>query len=229
VAADIDRQGYGVLSDYISEEELLAARALALAAVEASGGEYFCFMGPDALAGTVLSELPRSDTFKNVCQRLYELSTGKTAPEISFYQIFRCLKGATGQGHSNRFHYDSYVLTALLPVAIPATGFRGDLVVIPNVRRIRRRYLSNVLDKVVVDNKIAQIFLRLAAHRLAKTVAVKMRPGDMYFFWGYRSVHTNKPCDPDKLRATALFHYGDPHQNSRTRSLIRRLKVSVAA
>ena len=53
VAADIDRQGYGVLSNYVSEEELAAAHALALAAVEAAGGEYFCFMGPDALAGTV--------------------------------------------------------------------------------------------------------------------------------------------------------------------------------
>jgi len=176
----------------------------------------------------VLGELPRSDAFKNVCRRLYELGTGKTAPEVSFYQIFRCLRGATGQSHSNRFHYDSYVLTVLLPVAIPTTGLRGDLVAIPNVRRVRRLYLSNVLDKVFVDDKIAQIFFRLAEHHLPKTVVIKMQPGDMYFFWGYRSVHTNKPCDPDRLRATALFHYGDPHQNSRTRALIRRVKASAA-
>jgi len=102
VAADIDRQGYGVLSNYVSEEELAAAHALALAAVEAAGGEYFCFMGPDALAGTVLGELPRSDAFKNVCRRLYELGTGKTAPEVSFYQIFRCLRGGFHNSRARR-------------------------------------------------------------------------------------------------------------------------------
>ena len=230
IAADIDRRGYGVLSNYISEEELEPARALAFSAVDASGGEYVCFTGPEDLAGTVLSDLPRSAAFKSLCQQLYELGTGETAPEASFYQIFRCLKGATGQRHSYRFHYDSYVLTALLPVAIPEAGLRGDLLVFPSVRRIRRLYLSNVLDKALVENKIAQIIFRLAAYgKSRKTVAIRMQPGNMYFFWGYRSIHTNEPCDPDKLRATALFHYGDPHQNSRTRALIRRARAYAMA
>jgi hypothetical protein len=64
-------------------------------------------------------------------------------------------------------------------------------------------------------------FLRAA--RRSSTISIRMKPGSLYFFWGYRSVHTNEPCDPDKLRATALFHYGDPHQDSRTRALIRRV------
>jgi hypothetical protein len=222
IVADIDRQGYGTLSDYVSEQELEVVRAIAHAAVRASGGEYVCFTGPDALAGTVLSELPQSASFRNLCRRLYELGTGEIAPEVDFYQIFRCLQGTTGLGHSYRFHYDSYVLTALLPVAIPDEGRRGDLLVIPSTRRIRRWYLSNVLDKGLVDNKIAQTILRMAARRRRlNTVAIRMQPGNVYFFWGYRSIHTNEPCDPDKLRATALFHYGDPHRNSKARALIR--------
>jgi hypothetical protein len=35
-------------------------------------------------------------------------------------------------------------------------------------------------------------------------------------------VHTNMPCDPDKVRATALFHFGDPHSDSRLKRLLRR-------
>lgn len=230
IAADINRLGYGILSNYVSEEELESARTLALAAVEASGGEYVCFTGPEALAGTVLSELPQSAAFKDLCRRLYEQGTGETAPEVSFYQIFRCLKGATGQSHSYRFHYDSYVLTALLPVAIPEAGLHGDLLVIPNVRRIRRLYPSNVLDRVLVENKIAQIIFRLAARRRSpKIVAIRLQPCNMYFFWGYRSIHTNEPCDHDKLRATALFHYGDPHQNSQIRALIGARKAKASA
>jgi hypothetical protein len=226
IAADIDRQGYGALTGYISEEEIEPARAFAVAAVDAAGGQYVCFTGPEAFTGTVLSELPQSPAFKNLCRRLYELGAGEPAPEVSFYQIFRCLNGTTGQKHSYRFHYDSYVLTALLPVAIPEAGLRGDLLIIPSTRPIRRMYLTNVLDKILVDNKVAQLIFRSAARRRSpKIVSIRMRPGNMYFFWGYRSIHTNEPCDPDKLRATALFHYGDPHQNSRSRSLIRRVKA----
>jgi hypothetical protein len=225
IVADINRHGYGTLGNYVQEEELEPVRAIAHAAVRASGGEYVCFTGPDALAGTVLGQLPQSAAFKDLCRRLYELGANETAPEVDFYQIFRCLQGTTGQSHSYRFHYDSYVLTALLPVEIPEKGLRGDLLVIPSTRRIRRRYLSNVLDKLIVDNKMTQTFLRIAIRRRSlNTVAIRMQPGNMYFFWGYRSIHTNEPCDPDKLRATALFHYGDPHRNSKTRAMIRRAK-----
>lgn len=223
LAKDIDQQGYGVLSNFVSEGELEPARALATAAVDAAGGEYVCFTGPDALAGTVLSEIPQSARFRNLCQRLYELGTGHSAPEVDFYQIFRCLQGTTGQRHSYRFHYDSYVVTALLPVVIPETGRRGDLLIIPEPRPIRRRYLANVLDKALVDNALTQKRFRRAARHGSSAIAIRMQPGNLYFFWGYRSVHTNEPCDPDKLRATALFHYGDPHQNSRARALIRRV------
>ena len=229
IASDIDRLGFGVLRNYVSGEDLEPARALAVAAVETAGGEYVCFRDTYALAGTVLAELPKSDGFKDVCRRLYEIGTGEPAPEVEFYQIFRCLKGITGQSHSNRFHYDSYVLTALLPVAVPEEGLRGDLVLVPNTRRIRRLYLLNVLDRFLVGSRIAQAMLRLAARRRSsRVVAIRIEPGTMYFFWGYRSIHTNEPCDVDKLRATALFHYGDPHQNSRVRALTRRARGNDA-
>lgn len=230
IAADMNREGYGILSNYVEEEELKPLRSIANAAVRMSGGEYVCFTGPDALAGTVLSQLPQSTAFKDLCRRLYELAVSETAPEVEFYQIFRCLHGATGARHSYRFHYNSYVLTALLPVEIPKEGLRGDLLVIPGTRRIRRWYLSNILDKLIVHNKIAQTFLRMVTRRRSlNTVAIEMQPGNMYFFWGYCSVHTNEPCDPDKLRATALFHYGDPHRNSKVRALIRNARGLATA
>jgi hypothetical protein len=51
-----------------------------------------------------------------------------------------------------------------------------------------------------------------------------MVPGNLYLFWGYRSVHANQACDPDKIRATALFHFGDPRTNSRLRRFTGRAK-----
>ena len=230
IARDINRLGFGTIRNYIVKEELEPAHALAIAAVETVGGEYVCFRNAEALTGTVLAELPKSNDFKDICRRLYESATGDPAPEVRFYQIYRCLKGITGQQHSNRFHYDSYVLTMLLPVAVPEEGLRGDLLLVPNTRRIRRLYLLNVLDRFLIGNLIAQTILRFAARRRwSRIVAIRLEPGTMYFFWGYRSIHTNEPCDVDKLRATALFHYGDPHENSRIRMLTRRARAAGAS
>jgi hypothetical protein len=44
-----------------------------------------------------------------------------------------------------------------------------------------------------------------------------MAPGDL--FLGYRTVHANEACDPDKISATALFHFGETHADSGLRRL----------
>ncbi len=228
VAREIDQRGYGTIENYISSEELAPLRAFAEFKVREAGGEYVGLAGADAVHGTLLSELPRSAEFRTLCRRLYELGTGTYAPEGEFYQVLRCLQGSSGQRHSNRFHYDSYVLTALIPIAIPETGMSGDLVLLPNARTIRFSYLANMLDKIAVDNPLSQAFLRAAARRnRLGMVRIKLRPGNIYFFWGYRSIHANEACDRDRLRATALFHFADPHQRSWARRMIRGAKARM--
>lgn len=230
IAAEIDRQGYGMLTDYVSPSELEPIQAVAHAAVKASGGEYTGYTGAQAFTGTMLGELPQFPAFQTLCARLYELGSGQAAPKVEFHQVFRCLQGSSGQGHSYKFHYDSYVLTALLPIVIPEDGMRGDLLVLPSTRPLRRWYVTNLLDKLLVDNKVTQFFLKTAArHKKLNTVSIKMEPGNIYFFWGYRSIHTNEPCDPDKLRATALLHYGDPHRDCRSRAWLRLARSPAAA
>lgn len=49
----INRQGYAAIDNYVSEDELAPVRAIATAAVQAQGGEYVCFTGPAALAGSI--------------------------------------------------------------------------------------------------------------------------------------------------------------------------------
>ena len=61
--------------------------------------------------------------------------------EQSVFQVLRCLKGKSGLKHALRFHYDSYVVTALLPVIIPSQGSAGHLVMAPNWRPVRSSYL----------------------------------------------------------------------------------------
>jgi hypothetical protein len=209
---DIERTGFGVLPGFVDASELARMRAFAVGAVEAAGGEYAGFIGPDSVAGSGLDELARSPHFRDMLEKIYERGTGCEAPKQDLYQVLRCLSGTSVRRHSYLFHYDSYIVTVLIPIEIPTVGMRGDLVMLPNTRKIRNSYTANVIDKIILDNPLSQTLLKyLTRTNLIRLTRIRMVPGNAYFFWGYRSVHTNEPCDPDRIRATALFHFANPH------------------
>ena len=220
---DIERIGYGVLHQYVATEDLKVLRQFVRDAVSDAGNSYTVLSGLAPVANTALGKMANSAALRRICTRAYELATASPAPDQTYYQVLRCLTGDSGRKHSMVFHFDTYVLTLLLPVEVPSGNENGELILLPNVRPIRRWYFSNLIDKVLLDNALTQWILR----RMAKTnprrfVKVAMTPGDLYFFWGYRSVHTNAPCDADKVRATALFQYVDPHRESRLKAILGR-------
>jgi hypothetical protein len=215
VVHQINTRGYGSILGYIQPDDLRRMETFVDSAIRKSNNEYVHFNGPSAVTGSGLDELSDSPAFHDLMERLYREGTGLTPPKQNFYQVLRCLSGQSGQKNSLIFHYDSYIVTALIPIRIPSSGQSGDLLMLPNTRKVRRTYLFNALDKVVLDNRLTQAVLRkTATSRKLPLTRVKMTPGNIYFFWGYRSVHTNEPCDPDKVRATALFHYANPHRKS---------------
>ena len=215
LVADLNGRGFTSIPNYLQAGDLARMRRFVRAAMEKSGNEYIGFGGPDEVAGSGLEELYHEPLFIKLIRDLYERGTGKKAPEQAFYHVLRCLSGQSGQKHSLQFHYDSYVVTALIPIEIPKQGRAGDLIMFPNTRRVRPAYLLNAVDKVLLDNPLSQRLLRASVRRqVLKPVRIHMQPGNLYFFWGYRSIHTNEPCDPDKVRATALFHYANPHQKA---------------
>jgi hypothetical protein len=225
LVADMNRVGFGVLSGYLEPADLENLRQFVETAVAAAGGEYVVFTGEEAVAGTLLEKLSASPCFVYLLHQVYEQGSGRAAPNQSLYQVLRCLKGESGLKHALRFHYDSYVVTALLPVIIPSQGSAGHLVMAPNWRPVRSSYLFNLLDKIILDNRATQFLLRHAFRSgLLKLKQIPMVPGNLYFFWGYRTVHANEACDPDKIRATALFHFGDPHADSGLRRFTGRAK-----
>ncbi|MCR6658213.1 MAG: hypothetical protein NVV72_02285 [Asticcacaulis sp.] len=225
LVGDMNTRGYGVAENCISPDALASLRRHVQDSVSQTGGEYIAFGGPDALRGTFLQEMARSANFQALCRDLYRIGTHKSAPPVSFYQLLRCLAGKTGQQNAWFFHYDSYVLTVLVPILIPTEGQPGDLILFPNTRPIRKTYLGNLIDKILLDNALTQFLLRKGVQTgRIKPEKIRMTPGNVYFFWGCRSVHTNEPCDPDKIRATALFHYVDPHAHSWLRKTLLRLR-----
>ena len=215
IVKDIDEKGFGVLPNYVSAAGLGMMQDFVQSALVNSGGNYASFKGPEAVAGSGLDLVAKSVEFRTLMKRIYEVGTGKPAPDTSFYQLLRCISGRDAELHSMRFHYDTYVLTALIPVEMPTSSQKGNLLVISNHRKVRSSYVLNMFDKILLDNALTQALLkRYARTSAARIVRVSLTPGNLYFFWGYRSIHTNESCGPHDVRATALFHFVDPHADS---------------
>jgi hypothetical protein len=229
LATSMNTFGWGVYSDYLAPADLELLANFVQRAVEDTGGQYIAFSGPEPVAGTMFEELGRSPQLTKLLRALYQAGLQRPAPRQGLYQLLRCLKGQSGLKESLRFHYDSYVVTALLPIIIPATGAAGHLIMLPNTRKVRSNYLFNLLDKVILDNPLTQRFLRLGYLHFLPFKQVPMVPGNLYLFWGYRSIHANRPCDPDQIRATALFHFGDPHTGNSLRKITGRAKARATS
>lgn len=229
LAADIERAGVGVLPRYIDDAALGELQQFARQAVQDKAGEYAVFTGKEAVAGTLLAELPEDAAFRSLVHRIYEEVAGRPAPKQSIYQVLRCLAGETGVKESYIFHFDSYVITMVLPITIPTEGRRGHLLIAPKVRGVHKTYLRNLVDKIVVDNKFTQFAMRaLFRAGLLKLKRIELTPGDLYVICGYTTLHTNEPCDVENIRSTAVYHFGDPHHESALRRRLGRVAVTTA-
>lgn len=215
VVSEMDHHGFGVIPDFIAPDDLATMRRFVAAAVDAAGGEYSWFVGADEVAGSGLEDLGACPQLLDLLGRIYQQGTGRVPPDQEIYQVLRCLSGVSGRSHSYQFHWDSYVVTMLIPIEIPTEGQTGDLVMLPNTRKVPRSRLVDLAQKALLLNMPTQRVLRhLTSSGTIRLSRVELVPGNAYFFWGARSVHTNKFCDPDRVRATALFHFINPYADS---------------
>jgi hypothetical protein len=223
----IDDCGYGVIYDAFSPSEIMEMRKYVEDEVAKRKGEYFSFVGCDAVRGTLLEQIGKSPAFQDLLSKLSYHVLGRHVQSVVPYQVLRVLSGETGLGQSMLFHYDAYAVTALVPIAIPKDTREpcGDLILYPNLRQIRSNVVFNVLEKTVFQNTLVRKFFSTRlAHRIFKAKVLRMDPGNIYFFRGYQTLHANEPCDPNSLRATALFHFGDPHENGPLLRLINNAR-----
>jgi hypothetical protein len=217
LAQTIDTSGVAVLRDVIPAAMLDQARDYIKCKLHQHDNQYFGLAGREWIVASPLAELARSSAFHDILAALWEHAMRRAAPDVEVTSSLRVLAGTVGLKHSGLFHYDSYVVTALVPLIIPdgADEPRGDLVLYPNLRRVRRHAIVNVLEKAVVENALSRAIWRLPlVQRWLSARAIPMQPGNIYFFWGMRSLHANRACLPESVRCTALFHFGDPHAAS---------------
>jgi hypothetical protein len=227
IVTNMGANGYAVLPDVFSTEEIAEARRFVEDEVAKRRGQYFSFVGREPVAGTLFERIGDLSWFRDL---LAELSTHvmgrKVAPGARF-QVLRVVAGETGRGQSMLFHYDAYAITALVPVAIPQSPGEpcGDLILYPRLRSIRSNVVVNVLEKAVMQNRLMRhVMATKLMQRLFKAKLLRIKPGNIYFFRGYQSLHANEPCFPSSLRATALYHFCDRHENNALTEFIKRVR-----
>ncbi|HEY4134461.1 MAG TPA: hypothetical protein VGO34_04535 [Alphaproteobacteria bacterium] len=225
--ADLQREGVACLEDAVTPEYLQLCRARVEELLREKGERYFTIIQPWKENPSFPFELLATDPAFLALMRNLSVR-GHSPDSVAGQELYNVLRVIAGQDSGTRafeFHYDATVVTILMPLFIPGgePNKSGDLVALPLHRGYRRFALLNVIEKVLLQNPIAY---RLYGRRFGKgdRNVVKLKSGNLYFFWGYRTLHGNLPCEPNRRRATLLFHYGDPHRSSLLTKGILRLR-----
>ena len=218
LAREIEHNGFAELKGAVPFETLEQLRGDVRARTAAHQGAYFVYHCEEAgRQDSALGKVAQDPDLTGLLAALYPLAGAqRPAGPVPVMAALRCLRGESCPQASNYYHYDGSVVTALLPVEIPQAGIaNGELVMFPNRRRIPRSPVLNMLQKGLVQNRIARRVLSFAVRRgWIRPEKILIQPGSLYFFWGYRSLHANLPCGPGQQRATAVFHFGDPHRGT---------------
>ena len=225
VVNELVSKGSSCIVNFLTSEQLLSLQNTVAAEAEKHKGTYFAHHGGREIETSLLGALGASPDFKNLLESVYRAAAGKDAYSDEIFKVLRCVQGTSGRRESNCFHYDASLVTALLPIEIPQDGVdRGDLIMFPNLRRIRSSVLFNVAEKALLQNAVSRKLISAAIRQgVLQPEKLQLVPGNLYLFWGYRTLHANEPCDPANRRATAIFHYGDPHAGSFATRMILKL------
>jgi hypothetical protein len=230
IARELDETGFVCLKNVISDEWLDRARGYVHGKLDSHGKKFFSVIRPADEAGTPADEVTHHPLMQGLLRGLTEQACPSGVVEYEdVYNVLRVVAGARGDHGSMEFHYDASVVTALVPIFIPeGTPMQsGELVTFANRRPIRRLLGSNLIEKVIVQNRF---YRQRAADQVMKNpegLVKLLIPGNVYLFWGYRTYHGNLPCSSDALRATMLLHYGNPHGNSTTLHAIRNTRKVI--
>lgn len=228
---EMNTNGSCCIANFLTRKQLASLQQSVRLDASKHNGQYFAHHGGEAVESSLLGLLGASPEFRAMLEYIYQTGAGKAAYSGEILKVLRCVQGESGRRESNLFHYDASLVTVLLPIEIPQSEtIRGDLIMFPNLRRLRSNVLTNLVEKALLQNRLSRrLISTFISHGLLQPVKLQLVPGNLYLFWGYRTLHANEPCDPAYRRATAIFHYGDPHAGSLATRLILKLNQRRAA
>ena len=213
----LDSEGVVCIDHAVEPDSLARWRSQLAAHLEEQGQRYFSIIQPWQEEGSAYGELAKDSNFRSLLTGLTRRGIPGRQTDDDIYNVLRVIAGPDGKKNSLMFHYDASVITVLIPLAIPEgkPEDAGDLVAYCNHRPVRGNSVVNAIDKAVFQNPLVRkIYSRRIEERSDDRNIFRLKPGNIYLFWGYRTLHANLGCKANSLRATLLFHHGDPHCGS---------------
>ena len=77
------------------------------------------------------------------------------------YKVLRVVSGVQQKKQAYLYHFDAHLITILIPIIIPnnKSGKNGDLVIFPNLRKVHKNLILNIIQKIFFQNFISRTLL----------------------------------------------------------------------
>lgn len=212
MAAELDRTGVVCLEDVVSTDWLQAAQAHASSLLASNGGRDLIVHGAGDDPDSPAYDLVADATLVQVLEELTRAGCPQGVVDgDGIYSVLRILVGPSSAADPPWFHYDASVVTVVVPICMPSDGASGELVLLPNRRPYRRFVGSNIVEKLLTQNRYRRVRMARRLDQQPDKRVVQLKPGNAYLFWGYRTYHAHLATPPGELRVTLCLHYGRPH------------------
>ena len=193
-----------------------------------NGKRYFSKMNPADDPNSVFSSIKDSVSLVTLINKFASKALNRKIEDSESLNVLRVITGKNAESQTLKFHYDAYAITALIPIFIPEGRAveSGHLVAWLNLRTFRNMQIINMIEKALIQNRFTRKYLSFLVFRNLEKYMHKMIPGNIYLFWGYRTLHANLGVNKDFVRSTLLVHGGHVHQDSYLDSIVKKKRDS---
>ena len=142
--------------------------------------------------------------------------------KVDTHTVLRVLSGKNNKKGANEYHFDSFLITLMLPIIIRQKKLNtGKFLIIPNIRKIQKFFIFSLIQKIILQNRLIRKILTLSiTKRILKATEVNLEENSLYIFYGYKSFHGSSSLVNDTTRVTFLHHVYRPHNESKINKLI---------
>jgi len=200
---DLDKKGIAVLENFIHPDFLADLRSSVddLTPLAYKSGKRKPLI--EELRNTRYWEITYSDFMTGLANDILapfnvHLDAGDVHPVVGIHV------GDLGQDYRDNWHFDATYLTMAMPIIMPppATAGDGKFRIWPNVRPFSQSSKWNRFYWNLSKSKLLR--------KLYRSYAINFIPGNLYFFYGFRSLHGTEDLNPRDLRANCLMNFGGP-------------------
>lgn len=227
IKKNIDTKGYHVEENFFSNLEVKVLRNFVDTKLKENNYQYF-FLTSNTIENNLLNNKVFFEKIDKLLKSLTIEFVKKINPKDEIYKVLRVVTGKKSNKVSLKYHFDAHLLTLLIPIYIPnrENSENGNLVIYRNLRKLHTNMLRNIIEKIFFQSWLFSKILNLnyVKKKLNEHI-LKLNPGNIYIFNGFRTLHTNLNIDPADIRATLLVHYHDVFADSFLVKLNREIRI----